>query len=350
MQFTRESIFVSGARSFCSAFAVVIGVSAAAFVVFIGLMMLSKPEMTPPSSEVTIAADASGSRALLPPSAPAVLMLDITGVIGEGTLTTEKMKDILLDSREGMLSGGRVKAILLHMNTPGGTVIDSDGIYRLLKEYKEKYNTPIYAYVDGLCASGGMYISSAADKIYATEPSVIGSVGVILGPTFNFYDAMGKIGVKANTITQGKDKDMLNPFRPWAPGEEASLVNITKSLYENFVDIVTSARKNLNKQNLIDTLGAQVFVAKTAENFGYIDVASASYEMALKELCAAAHIEENEKYQVVRLTTPHSLLSELIQGKLSLLQGKITHEVKIGPLSPALSGQFLYLYQPNASL
>ena len=325
MQFTRESIFVSGARSFCNAFAVVLGLGAAALVVFIGLMALSKPEMTPQKSDISILPDAKGSRELLPLSAPVVLTLDITGVIGEGTLTTEKVRNILLDSREGMLSQGRVKAILLNMNTPGGTVIDSDGIYRLLKDYKEKYNTPIYAFVDGLCASGGMYISSAADKIYATAPSVIGSVGVILGPTFNFYDAMGKLGVKANTITQGKDKDMLNPFRPWAPGEETSLVNITKSLYENFVDIVTGARHSLNKQQLIDTLGAQVFVAETAKEYGYIDVSGSCYEQALKELTLAAHIAEEESYQVVRLETPHPLLADLIHGKLDLLHGKVTH-------------------------
>ena len=347
MQFTTESIFVSGVRSFCKAFAVIIGAGIATIlVVFLGAMMLSKPDIMPPKSDMTILPDAMGARDLLGPEAPVILSLDITGVIGQGSLTTEKVKNILLDSREGILSHGRVKGILLYMNTPGGTVIDSDGIYRLLKEYKEKYNTPIYAFVDGLCASGGMYISSAADKIFATEPSVIGSVGVILGPSFNFFDAMGKIGVKANTITQGKDKDMLSPFRPWVAGEDQSLVNITKSLYDNFVNIVTAARKNLNKQNLVDTFGAQVFVAKTAQEYGYIDVASASYDMALKELCSKAQITEEQKYQVIRLDTPHSLLSDLVQNKTPLLTGKITHEINISGLSPELSGQFLYMYRP----
>ena len=67
---------------------------------------------------------------------------------------------------------------------PGGAADDSVGIYRALCEYKKKYNVPIYAFVDGLCASGGMYIACAADKIYATPSSVIGSVGVIMGPLF----------------------------------------------------------------------------------------------------------------------------------------------------------------------
>lgn len=65
---------------------------------------------------------------------------------------------------------------LVYINTPGGTVVDADGIYRALLEYKTKYDVPIYAYIDGLCASGGMYVALAADKIFASDVSLIGSV------------------------------------------------------------------------------------------------------------------------------------------------------------------------------
>ena len=132
MNFTRESIFVSATRSLCNSFAVVIGVLLASIVAFFIVAMMSNPEVTPPPSNITVAPDADGNRELLSESTPAILRINLHGVIGEGALTTGVMENVLLDSREYILKNDRVKAILLHVNTPGGTVTDSDGIYKLL--------------------------------------------------------------------------------------------------------------------------------------------------------------------------------------------------------------------------
>lgn len=348
MEFSRESILVSAVRTFCKSFAAVIGILIGAVLVFIGLNLFSGPDIYPPKSTLTISPDASGNRDLLPHTDPVVLKIDIAGVIGQGDLIADKVENSLLDSREGMLSNNRVKAVLLYINTPGGTVDDADGIYRALLAYKSKYQVPIYAYVDGLCASGGMYIASAADKIYASPSSVIGSVGVILGPAFNFSGLMNLYGVQSTTITEGKDKDMLNPFRPWVPGEDASLRAITADLYERFVSIVTSARPNLNKDALINTYGAQVFVSKRAQELGYIDVADSNYNTALTDLASQAQIAHDMPYQVMTIGPSHPWLSSLADGKFSLLSGKITHEFQFNSsMNSELSGRFLYLYQPN---
>lgn len=347
MNFTRESIFISATRCFCNSFAVVIGVIIGVFVIMMGLSMLGSPDILPQKSEIKIAADAKGNRSILPESAPIVLRINIDGVIGTDALNAANIENMLLDSQQDVLRSGRVKAILLHMNTPGGTVVDSDNIYRLLMNYKTEYKVPVYAFVDGMCASGGMYICAAADRIYATAPSVIGSVGVILGPTFNFSEVMDKIGIKSMTIKQGKDKDMLNPFRPWVPGEDESLVNITKALYERFVDIVTSSRKGLNKETLINEYGAQIYLAKEACDLGYIDVAGSSYAQALTELTQAANIETTASYQVVQLEMPTSILSSLVNNKSPLFTGKIHHILQdTVSMHPELSGKLLYLYQP----
>src|SRR6267154_729814 len=158
-----------------------------------------------------------------------------------------------------------------------------------------------------------MYIASATDKILASPSSVIGSIGVILGPTFNFSGLMDKYGVQALTITQGKDKDMLNPFRPWQPGEDASLRNITLNLYDRFVSIVTTARPNLDRDKLINEYGAQVFVAENAQMLGYIDNGNADYDTAISELAKAAKIPENDMYQVLTIEPMHPFLSDLAQ-------------------------------------
>ncbi len=348
MEFARESIIVSAVRTFCKSFSAVIGVLLGAILIFVGLMMFSSPDIYPAKSSLKISPDANGNRDLLATTTPVILKIDITGVIGQGDLTSEKFETSLLDSREGMLAHDRVKAVLLYINTPGGTVDDSDGIYRALLDYKKKYQVPVYAYVDGMCCSGGMYVASATDKIFASPSSVIGSVGVILGPTFNFSGLMDQHGIQSLTITQGKDKDMLNPFRPWVPGEDASLRNITADLYHRFVSIVTAARPQLDKNKLINVYGAQIYVAEQAEEFGYIDVANADYGMAVAELAKKANVPEEESYQVVTIEPARPFLSELTSGQLALFKGKITHQFQINSyMNSELSGRFLYLYQPN---
>lgn len=345
MNLTRESIFAGALRSFCTALAAALGILVGVFLIGMIISSVSRPTFLPPKPDLFIAPDAQGNRQLLSGKAPAILKLSINGVIGMGDLTGDKIENLLIESREDLLRGDRVKAVFLHLNTPGGTVSDADAIYRALMNYKAKYNVPIYAFVDGLCASGGMYIASAADKIFATPSSVIGSVGVIMGPSFNFSEAMSKLGVASLTLTEGKDKDALNPFRPWVPGEDASLKAVIASLYDRFVTIVTTSRKNLSKAKLINDYGAQVFVANTAQEYGYIDVANSSYEQALSSLVEMAGIGA-APYQVVQLVVAHSFLSELTQSSL-LSGGKVRHTLELSPtINSELSGKLLYLYQP----
>ncbi|HSX03896.1 MAG TPA: S49 family peptidase, partial [Rhabdochlamydiaceae bacterium] len=255
---------------------------------------------------------------------------------------------ILLTSREGILKDNRVKGILLYMNTPGGTANDADVIYRTLREYKERYHVPIYTYVEGLCASGGMYIAAASDKILSSSESIIGSVGVLLGPNFNFFETMQKIGIKALTLTEGKDKDLLNPYRPWEPGEEASIKKITLSLYNHFVDIVLAARPAIDRNKLIQDYGAKVFIAEEAQQIGFIDDGNSSYSAAVKQLAAASGIKENEKYQVLHIEPTHGIIKQLAQGRAHFLKENIKHVFPLGPnITSEMSGKFLYLYTPT---
>jgi signal peptide peptidase SppA len=348
MQTSRESIFKGAVRNFFSAFAIILGIMIAIIAVIMLCVFASASQCSlAPKSSCVILPDGDGHRSLLNFSDPAILQLDIHGVIGVGNLTGKIFNNLLYDSREDHLSNNRVKAIILHIDTPGGTVTDADDIYRGLMAYKKKYNVPVYAYIDGMCASGGMYVASAADKVYASPSSVIGSVGVILGPNFNFSEAMTKIGVSSLTITEGKDKDSLNPFRPWKAGEEDSIRAVIAYLYDHFVNIVVQGRPRIEKQKLIQDYGAHIFDPVKAQELGYIDVAGTDMSTALKDLVHAANIGEGKGYQLVQLQPPSSLFSDLAGGNLSLFKGKITHTFQIGPhLNSDMSGKFLYLYQP----
>lgn len=343
MDYVRESIFAGALRSFCKSIATIIGIALGVGFVLMGMGALFGPNYTPPQSQPLLMPDASGNREMLSGSTPIVLRLDFHGVIGVGDLTSEKIENVLLDSREDFFKGDRVKAILLHMDTPGGAATDSDSIYRALMAYKKKYNVPVYAYVDGLCASGGMYIASAADQIYSSHSSVIGSVGVLMGPNFNFADAMTKYGVSALTLTEGKDKDALNPFRPWKPDEDAALKNVMATLYDQFVTIVSEARPKLTKELLINTYGAHVFAAPEAELNGYVDNGHSNYSETVQALATAAQFGEKEEYQVVQLTPPRPFFNDLTQ---SFAPVKVLNSFFGKEDLSELSGKVLYYYQP----
>lgn len=347
MEIIRESIFVSAVRSFCRMFFAILGISLGVFFCTMIYSILSSQSVVEEKTTLHFVPDANGNQALLPPSAPVILELNIQGIIGlEGkeSINAKTVENILLDSRNGLLSHDRVKAILLRINTPGGAVIDSDNIYLMLKAYKEKYKTPIFAYVDGLCASGGMYVASSADRIFASPSSVIGSIGVIYGPLFNVSDALKTLGIQALTLTEGLYKDAMNPTRPWKEGEESSYKNLIAFFYQRFVNIVTQARPRLDKNKLIDEYGAQIFDCVKAEQLGYIDQGLASREEALLALLKEAQIDPAYPYQVVTLEPVKNWVAELLQGSSSLLSGKIEHHFEIG--QSHLQNQFAYLYKP----
>lgn len=347
MHFKRDSIFLSPIRKLLNAFGIVFGIALALFVIVLGINALSTNVTLPTKSELTISSDANWNRTLLPHTAPVLLRIPINGVIGTLDLTEKKFREMLLSSREDDLANNRVKGVLLYINTPGGTVTDSVGIYRALKTYKEKFHVPIFVYVEGMCASGGMYIAAVADQVFASEDSVIGSVGVLLGPVFNFSELIGKVGVQSLSITAGKDKDMLNPFRPWKPEEDASIKTIVEAEYVRFVDVVTVARKGLNKELLINEYGAQVFDAAKSKELGFIDAVDVSYEDVLTSLARAAGIKEEEKYQVFSIEPSHSFLQGLTENKWDILHGKINHVFPLGPnMTTEMSGKLLFLYQP----
>ncbi len=213
-------------------------------------------------------------------------------------------------------------------------------------DYKQKYQIPIYAYVDGLCASGGVYVSLAADKIYATPISLIGSVGV-LAPTFaNVTKLLDKIGVETLSISAGKGKDALNPLRPWKPGEEDNYKQIIDFYYHRFVDLVTTHRPEVNKELLVKDYGAALFPAPEAHQKGFIDVAEASLSETLKDLLKQVGITSNY-YQVVRLENKQWWRNLFSSHANSLWKGKVQHQLTISPEVDLLFKQkYLYFYSP----
>lgn len=344
----RESIFSASLRAFFIALFSMMGILIGLLLVIMLFGGLSstiegEPEIKH-SYSPEIVPNASGVRKSLSGNAPVILKLNIKGVIGLESLNRQTIEQQLIESQELSLKNERVKAILLYVDSPGGTVVDADAIYRLLKDYKEKYKLPIYAYIDGLCASGGMYVACAADKIYASDVSLIGSVGVILSPAMNFSQLMEKVGVQALTLYDGKGKDNLNPLRPWHEGEQDNIQAAINYYYSMFVDIVSNNRPNMSKEKLVQEYGANVYPPPLAKEYGYIDENGYTLDKTLKEL--ANHIGiKDDYYQVLELKSS-SWFSELFTSHFGLLRGEVTHRLELAPeMRPELQNRFLYLHK-----
>lgn len=343
----QETILRSSIRAFFVALCAVLGIIVAFFVV----VLLSAGSFTDDDIDTTystkIVPNGQGIRKALSSHSPIILQLDIHGLIGTEVMSMKTVQDQFMESREGTFKDDRVKAVLLKINTPGGTVIDADGIYRTVMYYKEKYKVPVYAYVDGLCASGGMYIACAADKIFASDVSVIGSIGVITPTFMNYTQLLEKIGVQSKTVFAGKNKDMLNPFRPWGDDEAKEVQELINYYYNSFVNIVLTNRTKVNKEELVKTVGADVMPAEDAVKLGLIDKSGANLYDTITALAEAANLKEGS-YQVVELENKN-WLQALLKMENPFITGKITHHISFpDELNPKLMNQFLYLYRPES--
>lgn len=344
MENPQGSVFSVAVRSFCRMFFGFLGLLIALVIFTFVYSSVSPSHLIEEKTMLTLVPDAEEQVELLPMTAPVILEIPIHGVIGDPQrLNAELVRNVLIDSQKGLLSNHRVKGILLHFNTPGGTVVDSDAIYHMILDYKARYKVPVFGFVEGLCASGGMMIASAADKMFAGPASLTGSVGVIWGPFFNISTIMNTIGLQSKTFTQGIGKDFLSPTRPWTEQDRTSLDAIMSFQYNQFVDIVTKGRPNLDRTKLVQEYGAHVFDCVTAQEYGYIDQAMATRTEALVGLLHAANLNPEESYQVVSLLPKNPWISGIMKGQCSLLSGKIEHT--FGDISMRILEQPCYLYQ-----
>lgn len=344
-----NGIFFGALRSFFVTLTGTLGIAIGIlfFFLIIGGISSTTNKHIEQNYDLQIQPNAENIRKVQSKKAPVILELNIMGVIGTELLSEQSLRQLLVESREGDLKDDRVKALFLHINTPGGAATDADGMYRAIRSYKEQYKVPVYAYVDGLCASGGMYVAAAADKIFSSNASLIGSVGVITPPFFNFSKLIDKIGVESQTIYEGKGKDDMNPFRPWKPDEDHSYKDIIKNFYDIFVDVVTSARPKIGKENLIEKYGAGIYPAQIAQEYGYIDQANMSRNEALKHLLHELAIDD-DYYQVVSLESSN-WAAKIFSWSNPILRGKVHHKLDLPiELDPQLSGKFLYLYRPGS--
>jgi len=164
----------------------------------------------------------------------------------------------------------RVKAVVLRINSPGGTVTASDTMYERLKRFRAESKKPVVACALEVSASGAYYVSCAADQIIAAPTSVVGSIGVIFS-TFDASGAMAKLGVKNDAIKSGPYKDIGSPFRPIKEDERQIMQDLVDEYYGRFTHIVTTSRHLTDADKIKIATDGRVFSGEQARELGLVD-------------------------------------------------------------------------------
>jgi protease-4 len=166
-------------------------------------------------------------------------LVDVKGLISS---ETKASADNIVTGLRNAFEDEKTKGVILRMNTPGGSPVQSRYINREIKRLREKYpKIPLYAVVSDICASGGYYIAAAADKIYADEGSLVGSIGVLING-FGFVEGMQELGIERRLLTAGENKGILDPFSPLQESDKQHIQQMLDQLHEQFIDTVKQGR------------------------------------------------------------------------------------------------------------
>ncbi len=224
-----------------------------------------------------------------------------------------------------------IKAIVIHLNSPGGGVAISQEVYDAVLRARE--NKPVVAAMASIAASGGYYVACGADRVIANPGTLTGSIGVII----QFYTAgelMDKIGVRVETVKSGELKDVLSFSRPMTEKEGLMLRSVVMDTYEQFVGVVAGGR-GMDKEEIYPLADGSVFTGLQAYNLGLVDTLG-GFEEAVSLAAELAEIEGEPK--IVR---PYEHKKVSIFDLMGGLIGKIDRSVGNGLCGPRI----MYLYR-----
>ncbi len=208
---------------------------------------------------------------------PKILMVGVAGTLtthgdtgrfglGGRESPTARMREEI----EHALEDEEIAALLLRIDSPGGTVIASEMLYREVRRFKQETKRPVIAQLVGAGTSGAYYVAMAADEVRAYPSTVTGSIGVIIAG-LNVSGLMERFGVANQTITSGPYKDAGSPLRPMRPEERAQLESVARDLFDSFLDVVVTGRPKLTRARIEQLADGRVYSAQQALEAGLVD-------------------------------------------------------------------------------
>ena len=190
------------------------------------------------------------------------------GVFREGTTPQNFIRQM-----DGVAKDDSVKAVVVRINSPGGSPAASQEMYESIRRVRAK--KPVYCSMGDVAASGGYYIAAACDKIYANPATLTGSIGVI-SQFMDFQGLLQKLGIKSNVMVTGKYKDSGSPFRDLRPDERELFRSLLMNLYNQFVDDIVEGRKEatggkLTRAKVLSLATGRVYTGEQAKKNQLID-------------------------------------------------------------------------------
>ena len=236
--------------------------------------------------------------------APIVAVLRLGGVIGavsplRGGMTLAALAPML--NRAFNLPG--VKAVALSINSPGGSPVQSALIAKRIRALAMEKNLPVYAFIEDVAASGGYWLATAADEIYADANSIVGSIGVI-SAGFGFPELLRRHGIERRVYTSGERKGMLDPFQSENEADIVRLKALQAEIHENFRQQVKQRRALKLKGADSDLFSGEFWSGGRAKELGLID--------GLGELRGIMRAHYGDKVRLVPMVARIGLLSRLL--------------------------------------
>ncbi|WP_419964774.1 S49 family peptidase [Pelomonas caseinilytica] len=205
-------------------------------------------------------------RHVTPSATPHTALIEVRGEIAADT---EASAELLLAALKDAFNDDAAQAIVLRINSPGGSPVQAGIVYDEIKRLKKLHDKPVYAVVEEVCASGAYYIAAAADEIFVDKASVVGSIGVLMDG-FGFTGLMDKLGIERRLLTAGENKGMLDPFSPLPPKQRAYAQAMLDQIHQQFIAVVREGRGKRLKETP-DTFSGLFWNGEQAVQLGLAD-------------------------------------------------------------------------------
>jgi protease-4 len=311
-----------------------LGLIGLAIVAVVLILAAGGPTVPTVYAEEYVAGDGASKIAVVPVEGT-IASADNTLGGTQPTATPEGLADALRQAGQDT----SVVAVVLEVNSPGGGVTASDEMHQSILDFRKNTGKPVVVSMGDTAASGGYYISTAADRIVANETTLTGSLGVIFQLN-NFAEVADKYGIKQVVIKSGKYKDMGNAFRKMTPEEREIFQSIVDESYSEFVDVISEGRK-IPEDRVREIADGRVYSGIQARDLGLVD----SFGDLDEASATAGRLADAKDTSVVRYVQEPTL-TETLLARLAPQEPQAQQIMDAAGLD--LEPKPYYLYLPGA--
>ncbi len=228
---------------------------------------------------------------------PKISMITFKGTISsDDSLCYEKQRKLIKQAFEVP----NISAVVLIINSPGGSPVQSELIFKYIRIMATEKEVSVFTFIEDIGASGGYFLAIAGDSIYASNSSIIGSIGVI-SSGFGFHELIKNYGVERRIYAQGENKALLDPFLPQKDSDVEILNDISKDIHSEFIEWVKSRRGDKLKLDEPGLFSGKIWSAKKAEEIGLID--------GVGHIDLLLSVKFGKEFEIIHISEPKTLMS-----------------------------------------